>query len=221
MPGPDKLFAFDAFGTLFDVHSAARAHAAALGEVWPRLSEIWRGKQLEYSWIRAGLGSHIRFEEVTRQGLDYALTVLGLPLKLADDILPAYRRLDAFPEVPDVLAKLKANGARLAVLSNGDADVLSDLIGHAQLDGLFDAVISVATAGTFKPNARVYAQLCDAFDAEAEDIAFLSSNRWDIAGASSFGLSPIWVNRTGQPDEYLDLPPQRVIADLKGLLAAR
>jgi 2-haloacid dehalogenase len=219
VPQPGDIYVFDAFGTLFDVHSAARRHAARIGEAWPRVSEIWRGKQLEYSWIYAGLGAHMRFEDATREALQYALTVCKLDPALASQILPSYRALDTFEEVVFVLSALKAtNGARLAILSNGDPDVLSDLIDHAKLNGLFEAVISVATAGTFKPNARVYAQACNAFDAEPSEITFLSSNRWDIAGASAFGFVPVWVNRAGLPDEYIDLPPQRTIRDLRALL---
>lgn len=213
------IYVFDAFGTLFDVHSAARVHAAKIGETWPRLSEIWRTKQLEYSWIHAALGTHMRFEEATRQGLLHALDVCRLSSDLASEIMPSYRALDTFPEVREMLTALKARGAKLAILSNGDADVLADLIEHAKLDGMFDSVISVATAGTFKPNARVYALACQSFDVEPSEITFMSSNRWDIAGASAFGFVPIWVNRNNAPDEYIDLPPQRVISDLRGLLA--
>lgn len=212
------IYVFDAFGTLFDVHSAARRHAEKIGDSWPRLTGIWRTKQLEYSWIHAGLVTHMRFEELTRQGLLHALHVCGMSDDLAAEILPSYRSLDAYPEVPDVLGKLKARGAKLAILSNGDADVLSDLVEHAKLDGLFDSVISAATAGTFKPSPRVYAQACEAFDAEPGDIFFMSSNRWDIAGASAFGFMPVWVNRSGAPDEYVHLPPQRIITDLAALL---
>lgn len=219
MPEPGGIYVFDAFGTLFDVHSAARLHAASLGEAWPRVSEIWRAKQLEYSWIHAALGAHMRFEQATRDALEYALTVCGLDRSLAAGILPSYRALDAYEEVASVLPALKQrHGARLAILSNGDADVLSDLVEHAKLDGVFEAVISVATAGTFKPNGRVYAQACNAFDAEPSEITFVSSNRWDIAGASAFGFMPVWVNRAGLPDEYVALPAQRTITDLRALL---
>lgn len=218
MPEAGDIIVFDAFGTLFDVHSAARKHAQALGEAWPRVSEVWRTKQLEYSWIHAALGAHIPFEEATRQGLQYALNVSGFSADLVPQILVSYRALAPFPEVAEVLQTLKARGAKLAILSNGDPDVLADLTGNAGLDGIFDAVISVATAGTFKPNARVYAQACDAFDALPEDITFLSSNRWDIAGASAFGFTPIWVNRARAPDEYPHLPAHKIISDLRGLI---
>lgn len=218
MTGRGDIYVFDAFGTLFDVHSAARHHAVRIGEVWPRLSEIWRAKQLEYSWIHAALGTHMRFEEATRQGLVFALHACGLSKDLAGEILPRYRALAAFAEVPDVLSRLKSRGARLAILSNGDGDVLADLVTNAGLGGVFDAVLSVEAAGTFKPNARVYALACTAFDATPAQVKFLSSNRWDIAGASAFGFQPVWVNRGGALDEYADMPPQRVIADLRALI---
>ncbi len=217
MPETGGIYVFDAFGTLFDVHSAARTHADRIGEAWPRLSEVWRNKQLEYSWIYAGLGAHRRFEDATRDALQYALAVCGLDQSLAAGILPSYRALAAFEEVPQVLPALKAAGGRLAILSNGDPDVLSDLVENAKLDGLFEAVISVATAGTFKPNGRVYAQACTSFDAEPSDIVFVSSNRWDIAGASAFGFTTVWVNRAGLPDEYGELPAQRVTGICAGL----
>lgn len=219
MPETGGIFVFDAFGTLFDVHSAARAHADRMGEAWPLVSQIWRAKQLEYSWIYAALGAHMRFEDATREALEYALVVNGLDRGLASSILPSYRKLEPYEEVATVLPALKQqHGARLAILSNGDADVLSDLVEHAKLDGLFEAVISVATAGTFKPNGRVYMQACSAFDAEPSEIIFVSSNRWDIAGSSAFGFTPVWVNRAGLPDEYAALPAQRTIRDLRALL---
>ncbi len=219
MPAPEH-FVFDAFGTLFDVHSVAREHAGRLGPYWPRLSEIWRNKQLEYTWIYAGLDQHIPFREITRQSLHYALRMMGLDEALAPLLLESYQRLAVFPEVETVLLGLKARGAKLAILSNGDMDMLDDIIGNAKLGGLFDAVISVRTAGTFKPHKRVYALATEVFKVQPEVISFLSSNRWDIAGAVSFGFQTIWVNRVGNPDEYPDLAPGKIIKDLSPLIAA-
>ncbi len=150
-------FVFDAFGTLFDVHSVAREHAGVLGPNWPRLSEVWRNKQLEYTWIHAGLDQHIPFREITRQSLIYALRVTGLDETIAPRLLESYQRLAAFPEVETVLRSLKARGAKLAILSNGDMDMLDDIVENANLVGVFDAVITVRVAGTFKPVPRVYA----------------------------------------------------------------
>ena len=207
-------YVFDAFGTLFDVHSAAREHAVALGPVWTRLSEIWRAKQLEYTWIHAGLGRHMPFRDVTRQALHYALAVCGLDAEVAPRLLETYQRLQAYPEVPEVLHQLKASGAKLAILSNGDMDMLEDIVLNAGLNGLFDAVISVVVAGTFKPAPRVYALATEVYGVSPGDITFLSSNRWDIAGAKAFGFKAIWVNRSGAPDEYPDLAADQIISSL-------
>jgi 2-haloacid dehalogenase len=215
MPNASRHFVFDAFGTLFDVNSAAREHADALGSQWSRLSEVWRAKQLEYTWIRAGIGdNYIPFREVTRQALHYALSVCGVDPAIAPRLLETYQRLQAYPEVPEVLHHLKSIGAKLAILSNGDTDMLDDIVQSAGLEGLFDALISVRVAGTFKPVPRVYALATDVFGVTPAEITFLSSNRWDIAGAKAFGFATIWVNRTGAPDEYPDLTPDCVVSNL-------
>lgn len=214
-----RHFVFDAFGTLFDVHSAARACADIIGPQWPRVSEIWRNKQLEYSWIYAGIGRHMSFREATRLGLIYALQVTGLDKNIAPGVVAAYARLAPFPEVPAVLRTLKERGDNLAILSNGDPDMLDELVRNAGLTDLFDAVLSVQAAGTFKPAPQVYA-LCERqFGVKAPQLTFMSSNRWDIAGARAFGMNPIWVNRSRVPDEYPEFPPVRVIDDLNALLS--
>ena len=210
-------YVFDAFGTLFDVHSAAREHADAIGPAWTRLSEIWRAKQLEYTWIHAGMDRHIPFRDVTRRGLLYALAVCGLDASIAPRLLETYQRLQAYPEVPEVLHHLKSNGAKLAILSNGDTDMLDDIVKNAGLEGLFDALISVRVAGTFKPVPRVYALATEVFGVKPGDITFLSSNRWDIAGGKAFGFKAIWVNRTGAPDEYPDLAADEIVSSLAPL----
>ena len=217
---PAEHFVFDAFGTLFDVHSVAREHGGVLGPNWPRLSEVWRNKQLEYTWIHAGLNQHIPFRDITAQSLVYALRVTGLDETIAPRLLENYQRLAAFPEVETVLRALKARGAKLAILSNGDVDVLGGIVANANLQDVFDAVISVQAAGTFKPVPRVYALAAQAFDLAPADISFLSSNRWDIAGASSFGFQTIWVNRAGNPDEYPHYPAGRILSDLTPLTGA-
>ena len=211
-------FVFDAFGTLFDVHSVAREHAAALGPNWSRLSEIWRNKQLEYTWIHAGMNEHIPFRDITRLSLHYALRMTGLDEAIAPSLLESYQRLAAFPEVATVLSALKARGAKLAILSNGDTDMLDDLVESANLTGIFDALISTRAAGTFKPVPKVYALATEVFSVKPDAITFLSSNRWDIAGAASFGLQTIWVNRAGNPDEYPHFPAGKTVANLTPLI---
>ena len=212
------IFVFDAYGTLFDVHAVARRHADALGAAGPRLSELWRAKQLEYTWIYAGLGQSLAFREVTRLSLLYALDVCGLKSGLAPQLLESYQRLPVFPEVPDVLRQLKARGAALAILSNSDTDMLDDLVGSAGLDGVFDHLISARAAGTFKPVPQVYALATDIYGCQPIGITFVSSNRWDAAGAKAFGLRTVWINRLRGPDEYPDWSADRIANDLSALL---
>ena len=212
-----SIFVFDAFGTLFDVHSATRAHAAALGPDAQRLSDAWRAKQLEYTWIYAGIGGTARvpdFRTITEQSLTYALAVTGLAASLAPQLLESYRALAAFLEVPDSLKFARARGARLAILSNADPDMLDELVAHAGIGGLFDHLLSVRGAGTYKPAPAVYRLATDAFGCLPSDINFVSANRWDCAGAKAFGFKTLWVNRAGAPAEYGDLATDRVVENL-------
>lgn len=223
MTPSSPVFIFDAFGTLFDVHAVAREHAAAIGPEAERLSGIWRSKQLEYTWIyaradRSGPLVVPGFREITRASLMYALSLCGLDAALAPRLLESYQRLPPFPEVRDTLTQLKARGARLAILSNADPDQLDDLVSNAGFDGVFEHSISVAAAGSFKPDPRVYALGPEVFGRPANEMMFVSSNRWDIAGAKAFGYAATWVNRLGLPDEYSDLSAGRVLTDLAGLL---
>lgn len=215
------LYAFDAYGTLFDVHSAAARHAERVGEDWQRLSELWRTKQLEYTWVHAGAEQRATFWELTERSLDYAIAALGLRLDDATRaaLLDAYRELAAYPEARSVLQALKTGGARLAILSNGDPDLLERAVDSAGLDGLFEHVLSAASAATFKPLPAVYRLAVEAFDAVPGQITFCSSNRWDVAGGAAFGFDTVWINRAGRPDEYPGLRPRRVVASLEGLLA--
>jgi 2-haloacid dehalogenase len=218
MANPSPIFVFDAFGTLFDVHSAARENAAALGDKAARVSEIWRAKQLEYTWISSAIGEVAPpFREVTRLSVHYALRVCGLDAALAPRLLESYQRLAPFAEVPATLRRLKASGAKLAILSNADTDMLDDLVATASLDGIFDHLISVRVAGTFKPSPRVYALATEVYNCEPAAITFVSSNRWDIAGAKAFGFKTVWINRSGLPDEFLHLAADQTIPDLSAL----
>ncbi len=214
------IYVFDAYGTLFDVHSAVARFADDIGPNWQHFSDTWRAKQLEYTWIFALSGKHTSFWLLTEQSLDYAIAdVGGLARHLRDELLDSYQVLDCYDEVSAVMAALKERGSRLAILSNGDAGMLEDAILSSKLDGLFDAVMSVEQVGIFKPATQVYQLACDHFDVEPREIWFQSSNRWDIAGASVFGYHTTWVNRGGKPDEYPQLPPDDEVADLTGLIA--
>lgn len=218
MPKP-AAYVFDAYGTLFDVHSAAARHAAVIGPGWERLSQIWRVKQLEYTWVWAATGRHTTFAALTEAALDFAAASIGgVPDGCRAELLGAYRRLGAYPEVDGVLRRLRGRGVQLAILSNGDPDMLADAIDAAGLAGLFDHVVTVHEAGNFKPVPAVYRLVVDRLGVDPAVISFQSSNRWDIAGAKVAGFGCVWINRTGQPDEYRETPPDRVLPDLTGLL---
>ncbi|VUF11302.1 haloacid dehalogenase type II [Methylobacterium dankookense] len=211
---------FDAYGTLFDVHAAVQRHAAAIGPDAAHLSEVWRNKQLEYSWIRALSGRYRSFWALTEEALDYALALHPtVDPALREPLLDAYRDLDAYPEVPGVLRGLRARGIRTGVFSNGNAAMLERAVASAGLGPHLDALLSVEAAQTFKTAPAAYADAVARAGAARERVLFCSSNRWDIAGAAAFGLRCAWINRRGLPDEYADLAPAAVLGSLDGLLA--
>jgi 2-haloacid dehalogenase len=215
-----RHYVFDAYGTLFDVHSAASRFRDEIGPAWERMSQIWRTKHLEYTWIHAQTGRHTSFRVLAERSLDYAGQVIGgIPATTRASLMRAYETLSAYPEVPGVLASLKAQGATLAILTNGDPDMIDAAVKSAGLSTMFDAVVTVHEAGIFKPDARVYRLVTDRYGVAARDVSFQSSNRWDAAGARVFGFHTVWVNRTGAPDEYPDMPAHRVMADLSPLAA--
>lgn len=214
------VYVFDAYGTLFDVHSAAARHKDAIGPNWDRMSQIWRAKHLEYTWIHAQTGRPIAFRKLNERSLDYAIaSVGGIPAGIRDELLAAYLTLSAYPEVPEVLAALKAKGSKLAILSNGDPDMLDDAVNAAGIGPMLEAVISVVDAGTFKPSMKVYELATRRFGCKPSDISFQSSNRWDAAGAKVFGMRTVWINRTSAPDEYPDMPADQIVQDLGPLVA--
>jgi 2-haloacid dehalogenase len=216
-----NVFVFDAYGTLFNLHAAAERHSRAIGPKWQQLSQTWRTKHIEYTWVHSLSQRPATFWDLAQKSLDYAIASVGdaVSAEIREKLLAAYRTMDAYPEVAGVLAALKRGGARLAILSNGDPDMLDDAVRAAKLENLFDAVLSVAAAGIFKPAPAVYRLATERFDCAPGDISFQSSNRWDIAGAKAFGFHAVWINRTGAPDEYPGLRPDRVVQDLRGLLA--
>lgn len=214
-----SVVVFDAYGTLFDVHSAVFRHAEVVGPDAKLFTETWRAKQLEYTWVLSLAHRYESFWSLTTKALDF--TFANFPLvdrALRPTLLDAYRTLSAYPEVADVLAALGSREVPTAILSNGDTSMLHDAVRSAGLDGLFDAVISVEAAGVFKTDPRTYGLVTEAFAVAPGDVTFVSSNRWDVAGAVSFGLQAIWVNRSGAPDEYNEWPPHHKVTDLRGLL---
>jgi len=214
-----KYFVFDAYGTLFDVHSAAGKYKDDIGANWDRLSQTWRIKHLEYTWIYGRIGRPQKFWDLTALSLDYAIaSVGGVPAGIREKLLDAYLTLDAYKEVPEVLAGLKAAGATTAILSNGDPDMLEAAVSSAGIGEALDAVISVVDAGTFKPDFKVYELVTKRFGCTPGEVSFQSSNRWDAAAATAFGFKAVWINRMSMPAEYADLPAAHVIDDLYPLL---
>ena len=215
-----SVYVFDAYGTLFDTGAAAARHAGDLGESGRLLSDVWRRKQLEYSWVRSLMGRVDRdFWQLTEDALDYAFQKVpqadkGLRAKLLD----AYRDLDTFPEVPATLRALRARDARLAILSNGSHDMLRSALRSAGIEDLFDGVFSAEDCGAYKTAPAIYELVTTEFRLYPNAVSFQSSNRWDIAGASRFGFHTVWINRTSEPDEYPDLQPNAVLPDLRGLV---
>ncbi|HJZ33313.1 MAG TPA: haloacid dehalogenase type II [Hyphomicrobiaceae bacterium] len=215
-----RPYVFDAYGTLFDLNAAAERYQSAIGAKWQQLSETWRRKHIEYSWHHSLTEVPASFWQLAEQSLDFAIATTGAPVsgEVRAGLLASYRSMPAYPEVSAVLARLKAEGGRLAILSNGDPDMLDEAVSAAGLTGLFEAVLSVASAGIFKPAPAVYRLACQHFGCAAPAISFQSSNRWDIAGAAAFGFYTVWINRSGALNEYLGLSPDRVMSDLSGLL---
>jgi 2-haloacid dehalogenase len=219
---PHSAYVFDAYGTLFDVHAAVRRHGGEIGPDGQLLSEIWRAKQLEYSWTRTLMGSYQDFWQLTEQALDFAFRkVPSADPALRHKLLDAYWRLDCYPEVPAVLRSLKAEGARLAILSNGSPAMLEAAVKSAALDQVLDEVFSVDAVRRFKTDPSVYELVTTAWRLYPDAVSFQSSNRWDVAGAQKFGFRTVWINRAGQPDEYLDHRPELILPSLEGLIGAR
>lgn len=218
---PITTCVFDAYGTLFDVAGAARLAAAdtpALSGLWPRLAEDWRRKQLEYTWQRAITGRHTDFRAVTQDGLDWAMEAAGLSdTTLRARLMALYDELPAYPEVPAMLAALKAQGMQTAILSNGSPPMLAAAVASAGIGAHLDAVLSVEAVGVFKPAAAVYALVGERFGTPPGQVLFVSSNGWDVAGAAGFGFVTAWVNRAGLPVDRLPHRPAHSLKDLSGI----
>jgi 2-haloacid dehalogenase len=211
---------FDAYGTLFDFASAAGQCRDVLGERADRLTALWRDKQLQYTWLRAAQGRHADFWQVTGDALDFALETLDVAdPALRQRLMNLYLTLDVFPEVPDVLRRLKRAGMRTAILSNGSPAMLDAAVKGARLDGLLDAVLSVEEVGVYKPHPKVYQLAVERLGVPASAIAFQSSNAWDAHAASAFGMTVVWCNRYGGRRERLPGAPDREVTTLAELLA--
>jgi 2-haloacid dehalogenase len=215
---PARAFVFDAYGTLFDVHAAIARHRAAAGPEADRFSEIWRTKQLEYAWMLSAAGHYVDFWTLTERALDYAFArVPSVDRALRARLLDAYFKLDAFSDARAALSALKAKGLKTAILSNGNPRMLDGAVTAAGIGSDLDAVLSVDTIRIYKPQPAVYALVTDTFKIAPADVAFVSSNRWDVMGATAFGFKCVWVNRANLPDEYPEFAPVKAVRDLSAL----
>ncbi|HEX3674003.1 MAG TPA: haloacid dehalogenase type II [Rhizomicrobium sp.] len=214
-----RAFVFDAYGTLFDVHAAISRHRAAAGPDAERFSEVWRSKQLEYSWTLTLAGRYVDFWTLTERALDFAFArVPSVDRALRPKLLDAYWKLDAFADARRALGALRARGAATAILSNGSPQMLAAAVDTAGMAGELDAVLSVDTVRRYKPCPAVYGLVTERFNVAAGDVLFVSANRWDVMGAAAFGFRTAWVNRARLPEEY-EPAPDAVLADLDGLAA--
>ena len=214
---------FDAYGTLLDVHTAMSRHAVALGPRWQQISQDWRAKQLEYSWVRslAGPAQHRDFWRLTTEALDWTLArhAVAEPA-LRQQLLDGYRVLDAYADVRPMLEALATAGIGRAILSNGEPGMLADAVASAGIDQLLEAVLSVEEVGVFKPDPSVYRIATDRFGLNSAQLAFVSSNPWDAFAAREFGFQVFWINRSGLPDEYGLRGSVTELADLSTLATA-
>ena len=213
-----SIFVFDAYGTLFDVHTAIARFRGEAGPDADRMSEIWRGKQLEYTWTLTLAGHYADFWTLTERALDYSLVrVPTVPRALKPKLLEAYFQLDAFPDAGAALRALKAKGHKTGILSNGSPNMLKGAMDAAGIGGYLDGVLSVDSLKMFKPRPEVYRLVTDHYACKPADVTFVSSNRWDVMAGTSVGFRAFWVNRSKMPDEYLDFSPQQTLSDLNSL----
>ena len=200
----EKIYVFDAYGTLFDVDHACKKMAIQLGDNWEKLSSIWRQKQLEYSWLHNSMNEYDSFWKITKDSLKYAMNSLSMnSVKIKNELLDLYFKIGAFEEVEEVLKKIKKNKIKTVILSNGSYDMLNSAVKNSKFDELISEVISVDECKKFKPHRDVYNLVIDKFNINKKNCIFFSSNCWDIHGASNFGFQTVWVNRKKNIDELL------------------
>ncbi|SJZ36615.1 2-haloacid dehalogenase [Enhydrobacter aerosaccus] len=210
-----EICVFDAYGTLYDFGSAVARHRSAIGSSAESLTEMWRSKQIQYTWLRNSMGAYAKFWQVTGEALDYCLAAHGLSDRsIREALMTAYLALEPFPEVPATLAALKRSGMRLAILSNGNPEMLEPMVAASPVSDAFEAILSVESVGVFKPDAKVYRLVEARCGVKPGKVCFLSSNCWDAHGAAHFGFPTVWVNRGGAPDDGL---PGTLAAQVKDL----
>ena len=213
-----KAIIFDAYGTLFDVNSAAEKCKDKIGDKWEGFANFWRTTQLEYTWLRSLMKRHKDFWQVTEDSLEKSMNAFKIDKAMKNELLNLYKALNTFPEVKDVLNKLKEKNYKLAILSNGTPALLNELIKSNNLDNIFDDIFSIEEVGIYKPDAKVYDMPIKKYKIQKEEVVFLSANTWDISGGGNYGYSSIWVNRNNSIFDNLDYKPKDEVKNLNQLL---
>ena len=213
-----KAVVFDAYGTLFDVNSAAEKCKDKIGAKWETFANFWRTTQLEYTWLRSLMKKHKNFWDITEDSLDKSMKVFNINKKMKNDLLSLYKVLSPYPEVKGVLKDLKNKKFKLAILSNGTPDLLNELVESNKLDNLFDDLFSIEDVKIYKPDPRVYELPIKKYKIKSDEITFLSANTWDVSGGGNFGYNSIWVNRHNSVFDILDFQPKNEISNLTQLL---
>ena len=213
-----KAIIFDAYGTLFDVNSAAEKCKEKLGDKWEGFANYWRTTQLEYTWLRSLMRRHKDFWQITEDSLDKSMNFYNIDNSMRSELLNLYKVLSPFTEVKDALQKLKQSNYKLAILSNGTPDLLNELVVSNQLKDIFDDIFSVEEAGIFKPDSKVYDLPINKYNIEKNEVLFLSANTWDVSGAGNYGYNTVWVNRNKNIFDKLDFEPNQQISNLSELL---
>ena len=214
-----KAIIFDAYGTLFDVNSAAEKCKDKIGDKWEPFANFWRTTQLEYTWLRSLMGRHKDFWQVTEDSLDKSMKAFKIKFNMRDELLDLYKVLSPFKEVQETLKTLKEKKLKLAILSNGTPSLLNELVKSNNLENLFDDIFSIEEVGVYKPNSKVYDMPVKKYKIRKDEIAFLSANTWDVSGGGNYGYQAIWVNRNNNIFDNLDFKPKLEIKNLSGLLS--
>ena len=214
-----KAIIFDAYGTLFDVNSAAEKCKDKIGDKWEPFANFWRTTQLEYTWLRSLMGRHKNFWQITEDSLDKSMKAFKIEFSMRDELLDLYKVLSPFKEVQETLKTLKEKKLKLAILSNGTPSLLNELVKSNNLENLFDDIFSIEEVGIYKPNSKVYDMPVKKYKIRKDEIAFLSANTWDVSGGGNYGYQAIWVNRNNNIFDNLDFKPKLEIKNLSGLLS--
>jgi len=213
-----KSVVFDAYGTLFDVNSAAEKCKDKIGSKWEAFANFWRTTQLEYTWLRSLMKRHKNFWDITEDSLDKSMKVFNINKNMKNELLSLYKILSPYPEVKGVLEDLKKKNFKLAILSNGTLDLLNELVESNKLNNLFDDLFSIEEVKIYKPDPRVYEIPIKKYEIKSDEITFLSANTWDVSGGGNFGYNSIWVNRHNSVFDILDFQPKNEISNLTQLL---